>query len=277
MARSDPHNHAEYRRALTVPGLTLMRADFTTHEFAPHSHDALVIAVTEEGGSEVKSRGLVQRATQGTLFVFNPDEPHAGWMGWSNLWRYRSFYLTQSALDIVCDGLGIARIPYFTANLFTDADLIGGFARLHRALERNLDALQDEELLLASFGKLFERHGSRPQGIAEAPHDRQLLGKVVDLMRQSYAETLPLETLAAEIGLTKFQLIGLFNRATGLSPHAYLTQLRLRAACRALKSGRSLADVASEAGFYDQSALTRHFKRAYGITPLQYRTAVHCA
>lgn len=275
MARTDPHNHAEYRRAPRVPGLTLMRADFTTHEFAPHSHDALVIAVTEEGGSEVKSRGVVQRATQGTLFVFNPDEPHAGWMGWSNLWRYRSFYLTQSALDIVRDGLGIARIPYFTANLFTDADLIKGFARLHRALERDSDALREEELLFASFGRLFERHGSKPHGIDDAPQDRQLLARVVELMRQSYAETLPLETLAAEAGLTKFQLIGLFNRGTGLTPHAYLTQLRLRAACRGLKSGRSLADIASEAGFYDQSALTRHFKRAYGITPLQYRAAAH--
>lgn len=277
MARIDPHNHAEYRRAPRVPGLTLMRADFTTHEFAPHSHDALVIAVTEEGGSEVKSRGVVQRATQGTLFVFNPDEPHAGWMGWSNLWRYRSFYLTQSALDIVRDGLGIARIPYFTANLFTDADLINGFARLHRALERDSDALREEELLVASFGRLFERHGSKPHGIDDAPQDRQLLARVVELMRQSYAETLPLETLAAEAGLTKFQLIGLFNRGTGLTPHAYLTQLRLRSACRSLKSGRSLADIASEAGFYDQSALTRHFKRAYGITPLQYRAAAHGA
>jgi AraC-like DNA-binding protein len=274
MARTDPHNRTEYRRAPTVPGLTLMRADFTTHEFAPHSHDALVIAVTEEGGSEVKSRGLVQRATSGTLFVFNPDEPHAGWMGWSNLWRYRSFYLTQSALDVVRDGLGIAHIPYFTANLFADSDLIAGFARLHRALERNADALQEEELLLASFGKLFERHGSKPHGIEEAPQDSQLLGKIAELMRQSYADALPLETLASEIGLTRFQLIGLFNRGTGLTPHAYLTQLRLRAACRALKDGAALAVAASGAGFYDQSAMTRHFKRAYGITPLQYRSGV---
>ncbi|MDF3072631.1 MAG: marA [Alphaproteobacteria bacterium] len=274
MARTDPHNHTEYRRAVTVPGLTLMRADFTTHGFAPHSHDALVIAVTEEGGSEIKSRGVVQRATQGTLFVFNPDEPHAGWMGWSTLWRYRSFYLTESALDIVREGLGIRRIPYFTANLFTGGDLIKSFAYLHRALERNADSLQEEELLFASFGKLFERHGSKPHDIEDAPQDHQLLGKVIELMRQSYADTLPLETLAAEIGLTKFQLIGLFNRGTGLSPHAYLTQLRLRAACRSLKNGASLAVAASDAGFYDQSAMTRHFKRAYGITPLQYRSGV---
>jgi AraC-like DNA-binding protein len=273
VARTDPRNHAEYRRAPSVPGLTLMRADFTTHEFAPHSHDALVIAVTEEGGSEIKSRGAIQRATQGTLFVFNPDEPHAGWMGWSSLWRYRSFYLTQSALDDVASGLGIERIPYFTANLFNDADLISGFLRLHRALERSADALHEEELLIGSFGALFERHGSKPHGIKDAPQDRAKLQRAIERMRQSFAENLPLQALAQDVGLTKFQLIGLFNRGTGLAPHAYLTQLRLRAACRALKSGRSLADAAIDGGFYDQSAMTRHFKRAYGITPLQYRSA----
>lgn len=273
MARPDRHNRAEYRRAPRVPGLTLMHADFTTQEFSPHAHDALVIAVTEEGGSEIKTRGAVQRATAGTLFVFNPGEPHAGWMGWSDLWRYRSFYLTQSALDTVAQGLKVERIPYFSANLFTEADLIKAFVRLHRALSRNADHLREEELLIASFGKLFERHGSKPHGIALAPRDRTLLQRSIERMRQSYAEPLKLETLAAEVGLTKFQLIGLFNRHTGLSPHAYLTQLRLQAACRSLKAGIAPAEAAAEAGFYDQSALNRHFKRAYAITPLQYQAS----
>ena len=76
-----------------------MRADFTTHEYPPHIHEALVVAVTENGGSVVKSRGQVEEATPSTLFVFNPAEPHAGWMGWSERWQYRSMYLTQAALD----------------------------------------------------------------------------------------------------------------------------------------------------------------------------------
>ncbi|MGE3905488.1 MAG: AraC family ligand binding domain-containing protein [Reyranellaceae bacterium] len=277
MARVDKHNRTEYRRAPRVPGLTLIRADFTTQEFAPHAHDALVIAVTEAGGSEIKSRGAVQRATAGTLFVFNPDEPHAGWMGWSTVWRYRSFYLTQSALELVRSTLGLDRIPYFTANLFTDADLIDGFVRLHRALESDADALHEEELLTGSFGLLFRRHGGKPNRVAAAPRDLTLLRRAIERMREDYADGLALDALSAELGLTRFQLIGLFNRCTGLSPHAYLTQLRLRMACRGLKSNRPLADVATGAGFYDQSAMTRHFKRAYGITPLQYRSAAYSA
>ena len=44
-------------------------------------------------------------------------------------------------------------------------------------------------------------------------------------------------------------------------------------ACRHLRRARPLADVASDVGFYDQSALTNHFKRCYGITPLQFARA----
>lgn len=273
MARSDPRNHTEYRRAQHMPGLTLMRADFTTHEFAPHSHDALVVAATEDGGSEVRSRGKIQQATSQTLFAFNPAEPHAGRMAGSACWRYRSFYLTQSALDAVASGLGIAQVPYFLQNCFVDRGLIAAFLRLHRALEEDADAFLQEELLIGSFGRLFERYGSRPNRIPRGRNDRRTLKRAIDLMHERFDQQLPLDDLSRAVGLTKFQLIGLFNRGVGLTPHAYLTQIRLRAACRALKRGAALGTTAAAAGFYDQSAMTRHFKRAYGITPLQYASA----
>jgi len=45
------------------------------------------------------------------------------------------------------------------------------------------------------------------------------------------------------------QLIGLFKRTTGLTPHAYLTQIRLGIACRHLRRGLPIAEVAAVAGF----------------------------
>jgi AraC-like DNA-binding protein len=89
-------------------------------------------------------------------------------------------------------------------------------------------------------------------------------------MQERHAEELTLEQLGTEVGLTPFQLIALFKRSTGLTSHAYLTQMRLKAAIAALGRGATIATAALDAGFYDQSALTRHFKRAYGITPLQW-------
>ncbi len=78
MPRSDPRNSTQYWWDRHLPGLSLLHADFTTHEYPQHTHDALVIAITERGGSIVKSRGELQDATPSILFVFNPEEPHGG-------------------------------------------------------------------------------------------------------------------------------------------------------------------------------------------------------
>jgi AraC-like DNA-binding protein len=273
MPRIDPHNSTQYWWDRHLAGLSLLHADFTTHEYPPHTHEALVVAITEQGGSVVKSRGQVEQATPATLFVFNPAEPHAGWMGWSERWQYRSMYLTRGALDRVAEGLGIEEVPYFTRNTFSDRDLIEAFLAMHCALEQGRDVFRERELLIGTFGRLFQRHGSGRDRIKSPPNDRLLLARVIERMRGEYATNLRLEDLAADVGLTTFQLIGLFKRAIGLTPHAYLTQIRLNMACRQLRRAPVLADIATAVGFYDQSALNKHFKRCYGITPLQFARA----
>src|SRR5581483_6755077 len=96
-----------------------------------HRHEALVVAATEIGGSEFKSRGRTEEAKPSCLLVFNPDEPHSGRMARSSRWRYRGLYLTGSAIATVKSALGIDATPYFTQNVFGDADLIEGFLQLH--------------------------------------------------------------------------------------------------------------------------------------------------
>ena len=273
MARSDPRNVSRYWWDRHTAGLSVLSADFETHEYPPHSHDAFVVAVTEDGGSVIRSRGVTEEAVASRLFVFNPAEPHAGWMGRSRRWRYRSVYLARAAIDEAARGLGVDEVPYFTRNMIPDADLIEGFLALHRALAEGRDAFHERELLIGSFGTLFRRHGSGGRRIEAGPRDRARFGRAVALMRARHGESLRLEEVAVAAGLTVFQLIGLFKRMAGLTPHAYLTQLRLGAACRSLRRGAPIAEVATQCGFYDQSALTRHFKRCYGITPLQFARA----
>lgn len=274
MARVDRHNTTRYWNATGVDGLSCLHADFTTHDYAPHQHEAFVVAVTESGGSEFKSRGRSDEARESVLLVFNPAEPHSGRMGWSRSWRYRSFYLTQPAIDQVTADLGIDRPAYFMRNVLGDADLIAAFGRLHRSLDDGGDPLEERELLVASFGQLFARHGDGAHAIPTAPRDAAALSRVTGRMASQHAESgLSLNEMGLWVDMTPFQLIGLFKRTIGLTPHAYLTQLRLKGAIRQLKAGAPIAEAALASGFYDQSALTRHFKRSFGITPLQYQRA----
>jgi len=271
VARLDPRNKSRYWHAPGLPGMDMLHADFTTHDYAPHVHDSLVVAVTELGGSEFKSRGRTDIAHPQVLLVFNPAEPHSGRMGGSERWRYRSFYLAERAIKDVLSAVGIDQPGYFTSNVVHDQDLVARFLALHHILdERPQDALLHHELLVGTFGDLLQRHGQAARRIPGAPRDAAALAPVLEFVRDSYADSLTLEQMGATAGLTPFQLIVAFKRTLGLTPHAYLTQLRLRAALRHLQVGRSVVEAALTSGFCDQSALNKHFKRTFGMTPLQY-------
>ena len=273
MARRDTGNRTTYWQSKRIAGMSLLRADFVSHQFGPHTHDAFVIAVTEAGGAEISSRGITDKVGTATLFVSNPEEGQSARMDDGEQWRYRAFYLTRPAIDAMGQCLGVEATPYFMRNMLNDTDLIDRFSRLHHVLETDNDDMYADELAVDAFSHLFRRHGSGGGRPERAPASRAIAAPIIELMHARYSDNLGLDELAVAAGLTRFQLIGLFKRAIGLTPHAYLIHVRLNAACRLLKRGLPLAECALAAGFCDQSALTRHFKRCYGITPRQFAAA----
>ncbi len=83
------------------------------------------------------------------------------------------------------------------------------------------------------------------------------------------------ELLMDETGWSRRHVTERFRRQIGITPKAYARLLRFRHAMALLgapRCGRSLADVAIEAGYYDQSHLTRDFAVLAGTPPGQFRT-----
>lgn len=80
--------------------------------------------------------------------------------------------------------------------------------------------------------------------------------------------------LAALSGVSRFQLLRGFARELGITPHAYLVQRRVRLVRQLLASGQASVQAAMQAGFADQSHMTRAFVRQVGITPKRYQAAI---
>jgi PAS domain S-box-containing protein len=108
------------------------------------------------------------------------------------------------------------------------------------------------------------------------PSDSELsianLGQVVSAIKQRLSDPLKVEELAALIGLSAEQLDRRMKKVFRLSTKKYIMKCRLEQSAELLRSTtRSLAQIALDCGFSDQSALTRQFRETFIVTPAAYR------
>jgi AraC family transcriptional regulator len=100
------------------------------------------------------------------------------------------------------------------------------------------------------------------------------LTRVLDHMHQRLGDEISLDDLAALVNISKFHFLRAFTRATGLTPHRYLTRLRLRRAAELLRTtGLSVQQVAAACGYLSASRFAAAFRRQYGLSPAAYRRA----
>ena len=98
------------------------------------------------------------------------------------------------------------------------------------------------------------------------------LSKAVDYIKESFNTKVTVEELASMVNLSTRQFERRFKDTFKTTVHQYILKLRILKSCDLLlKSNMTIADVALEVGFYDQSAYTRFFKKFMNETPLQYQ------
>ena len=139
--------------------------------------------------------------------------------------------------------------------------------RIHRELRQ-----WDEWSPLAAEGLVLELIGQSSR--AETGALPRSLREARDFIHEEWARRPSLAEIAAVGGVHPATLVRAFRAHLHCSPGEYLRRIRLEHARNALTSSRrSIAEVALEAGFYDQSHFTAAFRRQFGITPAELRRA----
>ena len=113
---------------------------------------------------------------------------------------------------------------------------------------------------------------SQSPSVDGAPDWHQILKPVTEHIAQHYAENITIDGLAAMVETSPSNFRRQFTRTLGISPGRYITTIRLNAARALLETTDMLvSEIAVETGFWDQSHLTKLFKRERGTTPGEYR------
>jgi AraC family transcriptional regulator len=155
-----------------------------------------------------------------------------------------------------------------------DAYVAGALAALAGALRAGSTGLYADtvaEALLAHL--LYTGPAGRPRvGPDPGPLGPAQLARVLDHMHQRLGDDVSLDDLAAVVNLSKFHFLRAFTRATGLTPHRYLTRLRLRRAAELLRTtGLTVQQIAVTCGYGSPSRFAAAFRRQYGTAPTGYR------
>lgn len=133
-------------------------------------------------------------------------------------------------------------------------------------------ALYTNSLSLALVAHLFFKYGASRNQHRASPLTGGYLRLITDYVEANLDKGLSVQDLAALVGLSATHFSSLFRSATGVSPHRFLIQKRVERARKLLVSGTdSIAHVALQVGFYDQSHLTRQMRRVLGICPGRLR------
>lgn len=262
-----------YLRHAALPWLEAKKCDAYAISYKKHFHDELSIGLIDMGTSKVWCDGTNLRVEPGSVLCFPPDMPHACSPDSDYPWTYKMLFIhPQWIQSVFREEPAEARdIPF----LFQSRSNKQAALRLNHcvsALEANLGPMEIEVCFINMLRAVAYSSGSRE-------HDRRTVSsKHLDLIKEylheHFKERITLDDLERVTGISKFHLSHLFKKGSSLPPHAYQNLLRINYAKKELSRSRAIADIALEAGFYDQSHMTKLFIHTVGLPPLQYASSL---
>lgn len=226
-----------------------------------HQHEAAYFSLLLEGAYEERGDGFDLRYEPYTLVFHSAGTQHEDRM----LGACRFFAVDLLApWDTVIDELGGARAHVFE---LAGGDPVWLVLRLYReylaradASETTIEALVYE--LCAHVAKRF----------VDEPHEPNWLPAIDRAVREQFHQPFELPILASSVNVHPTHLCRTYRRFRGHTISDAMLRARVAYVARRLtESDDSLSGIATEAGFTDQSHMTRVFTRITGYPPGSHR------
>jgi len=120
------------------------------------------------------------------------------------------------------------------------------------------------------INRLVAAHTWLPQQPPRGSLQLPVLQTIRDYVHAHMSGQIEVNDLASLAGRSPYHFTRVFARSIGMTPYRYVVHLRLQAAIKRIRSGMSLAEVAADTGFSDQSHLSRWIRRVHGVAPSEF-------
>lgn len=239
----------------------------SVHSSKAHFHNEVSIALVESGISRTEIGDEIYEITEDTFLIIPPGVVHKCNPNDYSDWNFRMLYISpswfESAFNVKLEQI---KFSYMKLNKTESLAII----ELLNEIENNIIDIEKESKLINFISLLLNAENSKKE-ISKIIYQSQL-DKTKKFLDTNYLSTITLDDLVQVSGISKYYLIRQFENSYGLSPHKYITNLRVNHSKELLKTSMDFASIALESGFYDQSHFTKCFKEYTGVTPKKYRS-----
>jgi AraC-like DNA-binding protein len=251
-------------------GIERLEAQFLGQAFSPHRHDTYAIGVTLSGVQTFGYRGARRVCLPGQCHVLHPDEIHDGSAGTVEGFSYRIVYIDPALIQ---QALGGKALPFVSDPIVEGRAIRDALPRALWRLEEPIEDVARIEIVTAVADFLDRASTLNAHKQSRSLHLASLV-RVHDLIAADPAKRLSIAALEGVSGLDRWTLARQFRAAFGTCPSHFRTMRQLDEVRRMIRGGRPLSEAALDAGFADQSHMSRMFKRAYGFTPAKWVAAL---
>jgi AraC family transcriptional regulator len=213
---------------------------------------------------------------KGAISFFPSHQPFSGWLKVEREVFADVLYLALDHVFVSRVAVGLEldsdRIELIEQRRSTDPTLLHIAMALRAGVQTGaaLDRMYGEGLSTALAAHLLRGYGA---AVLEPKRQygglpRAKLVRALEYIQDQLDTDLTVSGIAQAVGMSPYHFTRLFKESTGQSPHQYVVDARVRKAKELLTTGKfTISEAASHLGFADQSHLTRHFKRVFGLPP----------
>ena len=266
----EPVEKITWGRPPDMPEIEVVVAENSRRPWCVYHETYTACTIVDHGGlTEWKYRRKANFLYQHHVALMEPGEIHrtVRHTGSSNFFVVQ---LKPALVETMAKELGIESPPHWSAAQAATREIFQAFARFHASLPRG--SLLERQSRLTQCITLLLQNCSERSPAVEPPVVRTGLGRARDYLHAHAIEHVALADLARIAGLSRFHFLRSFSHQFGAPPHAYQMALRIEKVRDLLRAG--VPTPAIEAGFADQSHLTRHFRNLMKVSPGRYAAMV---
>ena len=235
-------------------GWGFVRGHGIRHDFGLHAHASLTLGRILSGRRRIECGGEVWNLGPGDAFAIAPWKPHVCFCDDPEGHDYLVVSVSPQLLGEISGEDGAFVCP--RSGPLEEASL----RRLFESAER-----RDGEEFRRELRQFLEN--CRTEGASSGAGLPPLCEDACRYLLSLLDENVSLEELSGHAGVSPYYFHRLFRAGTGMPPHAWQLQARVRAALDCLLSEVPIQQVALDLGFSDQSHFNRVFRRAMGVPP----------